>query len=94
MFKFIGLILILALSSTDAFWSICADRPGVRPTRIESPLCTPTICTVGRGEIITADAWATFVSAHSRLDVRVTAYVLGVGINIPSDPPNDDGLCQ
>jgi hypothetical protein len=92
MIKFVGLIFLLALSSANAFWSVCLDRPGVSPTRVESPFCSGTLCTVGRGQTLTADAWVTFVGAHSRLDVRLTAYILGIGVTLPSDPPNDNGM--
>jgi hypothetical protein len=93
MYKAIVLVLILALSSANAFWSACTDRPGaIAPERIESPFCTGNLCTVVRGETLTADAWISSPNSHAILTVRVTAYILGIGVNLPQDPPHDNGI--
>ncbi|CAG9809073.1 unnamed protein product [Chironomus riparius] len=90
MFKILALFL-LALSSTNAFWTACTDRAGaIAPNRVESASCSGSLCTVVRGETLVADAFATFTSAHSVLTVRVTAYILGIGVNLPQDPPYDN----
>ncbi|KAG5673377.1 hypothetical protein PVAND_003433 [Polypedilum vanderplanki] len=91
MFKLIALTVLLALSGANAFWTRCADLPNaVAPREITSPSCSGTSCTVTRGQTLTANAFATFTQVHHRLDVRVRVFVLGVGIEIPMDPPNDN----
>jgi ML domain len=91
MFKFVALTVLLALSGANAFFSRCADHPNaVFPRDIQSPSCTADRCTVARGETLRADAFFTPVRAHNRLDVVVTAYVLGVGVNLPVPPPSDN----
>lgn len=89
MFKILALFL-LAFSSANAFWSACTDRAGaIAPNRIESASCSGNLCTVVRGETLIADAFATFTAAHNTLTVRVTAYILGIGVNLPQEPPHD-----
>lgn len=88
MFKFL-LLAVLAVASADAFWTACAGV-GNAPTSIVSPSCSGNLCTVQRGETLVADATHTFTAAHSRLDVRVTAFILGIPVNLPQSPPDDD----
>ncbi|KAG5673376.1 hypothetical protein PVAND_003432 [Polypedilum vanderplanki] len=91
MFKLIALTVLLALSGANAFWSACSDLPNaLAPRTVESASCSPTLCTVTRGETLIADAYMTFNQAHSRLDVSVTAYIFGIGVNLPQDPPHDN----
>ena len=90
MYKII-VLAVLVFSSADAFWSACPDHPNALiPSRIESPYCSGSLCTLVRGELFTADVFATHTNVHNRLDVRVTAFVLGVPVNLPQDPPYDD----
>ena len=90
MYKILVLAL-LAVSAECQFWSACTDRPGaITPNRIESAACSGNLCTIARGETLVADAFATFTSAHNHLEVRVTAYILGIGINLPQEPPHDN----
>ncbi|KAG5673378.1 hypothetical protein PVAND_003434 [Polypedilum vanderplanki] len=91
MFKFVIFGILLVLSSANAFWTRCADHPNaVAPDHITSPACTPERCTATRGEVLTADVLLTPIRAHNRLDVRVTAFVLGVGVPLPLEPPYDN----
>ncbi|XP_070508064.1 uncharacterized protein [Chironomus tepperi] len=89
MFKFI-VLAVLAVASVDAFWSPCSDHAGNAPSSIVSASCSGNLCTVQRGETLIADATHTFTAAHSRLDVRVTAFILGIPVNLPQSPPDDD----
>ena len=89
MYKFI-VIALLAVASADAFWTPCSDHPGTAPSSVVSPSCSGNLCTVQRGETLHADATVTFTAAHSRLDVRVTAFILGIPVNLPQSPPDDD----
>lgn len=90
MYKFL-LLTILTITSANAFWFPCADRPGaVSPNRVESPFCSGDLCMITRGESLLADVFTYFHGAHQRLDVRVTAFILGVGVNLPLTPPFDD----
>lgn len=90
MYKII-VLAVLAFSSADAFWSACPDHPNALiPSRIVSAQCSATLCTLVRGEPFLADVYATHTAVHHRLDVRVTAFVLGVPVNLPLDPPDDD----
>ena len=90
MYKII-VLAVLAFASADAFWSACTDQPNaLAPTRVESASCSGSLCTVIRGEPLIADVFATYTTVHNRLDVRVTAFVLGVPINLPQEPPYDD----
>ncbi|XP_070508063.1 uncharacterized protein [Chironomus tepperi] len=88
MFKFVILSVLLAITGTQAFWAAC---PGIlAPTNIVSDVCSGTSCTVRRGQTFTAQATITFTQAHARLDTRITVFLLGVGINVPQDPPHDN----
>lgn len=42
-------------------------------------------CRITRGELLNADVYITPTRAHSRLDVRVTAYIFGIGVNVRID---------
>ncbi|XP_070508060.1 uncharacterized protein [Chironomus tepperi] len=91
MAKLIILTVLLAISSTYAFWSPC---PGIlAPTFIESDVCYGTACRVEMGQNITAEVGMRFTQVHNRLDNRATVFLFGIGINLPQDPPNDD-LCN
>ncbi|CAG9809070.1 unnamed protein product [Chironomus riparius] len=91
MFKLIALTVFLAISGTQAFWTAC---PGVlAPTSITSDVCSGSSCNVQLGQQFSAEATITFTQAHARLDTRITVFVLGVGINIPQDPPLDN-ICN
>ena len=83
MLKFIALAVIVALSGAEAFWSACPGFNGVTPRQITSASCSGNLCTVTRGEPLVADAFLTFNQAHQALNVRVTAYILGIGVNLP-----------
>ena len=89
MFKFI-ILAVLAVASADAFWAPCSDHAGNAPSSVVSPSCSGNLCTIQRGETLIADMTHTFTAAHSRLDVRVTAFILGVPVNLPQSPPDDD----
>lgn len=90
MYKLLILTLI-SLASVNAFWSPCTDRPGaIAPNRVESAACSGNLCTITRGETLIADVFGVFTAAHHRLDVRVTAYIFGIGVNLPQAPPDDD----
>lgn len=90
MYKIL-LLTVLTFASANAFWSACTDRPGaVAPNNVVSPSCSGDLCTIQRGESLLADVFTFFNAAHQRLDVRVTAYILGIGVNLPLDPPFDD----
>ncbi|XP_070508416.1 uncharacterized protein [Chironomus tepperi] len=94
MFKFVALTVLLAISGANAFFACCSDQPNaVCPRTVTSPSCSGTRCTVSRGEILQADAFFTPVRAHARLDVETTAYVLGVGVNLPVPEP-DNNACN
>ena len=89
MFKILALF-VLAFSSANAFWSACTDRAGaIAPSRVESSACSGNLCIVVRGEALVADGFFTFASTHTALTVRVTAYILGIGVNLPQEPPHD-----
>jgi len=91
MFKLVALTVLLAISGSHAFWTAC---PGVMaPTSITSDVCSGSSCTVRIGQDFSAEATITFTQAHARLDTRITVFVLGVGVNIPQDPPHDN-LCN
>jgi hypothetical protein len=89
MFKILA-VFLLAFASANAFWSACTDRAGaIAPNRVESAACSGSLCTIARGEELVADGFFTFAAAHNELTVRVTAYILGVGVNLPQSPPHD-----
>jgi hypothetical protein len=89
MLKFI--LLSVFVASASAFWTGC-NLPGVvTPDLITSPFCGATSCTIARGQTLTAQAFFTPVRAHQRLDVTVTAFVLGIGVNLPIDEPHNNG---
>jgi hypothetical protein len=92
MFKVIVLALLLACSANaqQSFWTTCTDLINVvAPRQIISAACPPTAdrCSAVRGEALDADVYFTPTKAHSYLHVTVTAFVLGVGINLA---PDDD----
>jgi hypothetical protein len=91
MLKLAVLGLLLALSGANAFWSLCADHPNaIGPDSVSSPFCDAVRCTATRGEVLTADIFITPIKAHARMDVRVTGFLLGIGIPLPLDPPYDN----
>lgn len=93
MYKVI-VVALLAVSSASAFHSACTNLPNaIRPSDIQSSACSGSQCIVTRGETLIADATIAFTKTHSRLDVRVTAYILGIPVNLPQSPP-DDNACN
>ena len=88
MFKFF-VLAVIAIASADAFWVPCSDHPGNAPSHVESPSCL-NFCTFPRGENLFVDATHTFPAAHTRLDVRVTAFIFGLPSIVPQNPPDDD----
>lgn len=81
MFKLVAFVLLFA--GTNAFWQECTDRPGaLPPNSIESPACSGDRCTATRGEVLEANVFMTPDRIHAVLDVRVTAYIFGIGINV------------
>lgn len=95
MFKIIVFSVLFVFTGAQAsFHACCTDLPNaVCPSRVTSPSCSGTRCTVTRGQQLEAEAHFTPVRAHSRLDVVVTAYALGVGVNLPVPEP-DDNACN
>ncbi|KAG5677664.1 hypothetical protein PVAND_007401 [Polypedilum vanderplanki] len=94
MFKVAIVVLSLIYSINANFWTPCSDHPNaVAPRQIISAACPPggTHCTATRGQVLEADAYVTPVTAHNYLRVTVTAYVLGIGIDLP---PVDDDACN
>jgi hypothetical protein len=91
MYKSLAVLLFVFYSVNANFWSPCSNLPNaVVPRLITSPSCPPTAdrCTATRGQPLEARVFFTPVSAHARLDVRVTAFILGVGVNLPPDNDN------
>lgn len=77
--------LIGAINAQQSFWRVCTDQPGATsPNRIVSEACDEAVgrCRITRGEVLNADVYITPVKAHARLDVRVTAYIFGIGVNV------------
>ncbi|KAG5669276.1 hypothetical protein PVAND_017166 [Polypedilum vanderplanki] len=97
MLKVIFLTVLLAACSVNAqqsFWSICTDLPNaLAPRQIISPACPPGAdrCTATRGEALEADVYFTPVRAHNYMHVTVTAFILGIGIDLA---PDDDNACN
>jgi hypothetical protein len=96
-------VLLLAYSVEANFWSACtATSPNaVAPTSIVSSACTPgsTRCIATRGQPLTAEATFTPIRAHDDLDVVVTAFIFGIGVNLPPEEDselkmNDDNLLK
>lgn len=86
MFKLVALTVLLAIAGTDAFWNCCANQPNaVCPRSVVSPACSGDICTVTRGEQLTANAFFTPVRAHSELRVTVTTTIAGITVTLPTD---------
>jgi hypothetical protein len=92
MFKLVALTVLLALSGANAFWTACPGVPAgvIAPRQITSPSCSGATCTVTRGQTLVANAYATFTQAHSTLNVRIQVFILGIGVNVPQDPPHDN----
>jgi hypothetical protein len=92
MFKFVALVVLLAISGTQAYWSGC---PGILgPTSITSPACSGSACTVVQGTTADFTSSITFARAHSHLMTRLTVFIGGVGIVIPQTPPHDNACNQ
>lgn len=83
MLKLITFLLLVATARAQ-FWRACTGplANAVTPDDVQSPACSGTSCTIGRGEILRANAFFTPIRAHARLDVAVTAFVLGVGVPV------------
>lgn len=91
MFKVIFLTFLLAYSAEANFWSQCSDLPNaLAPDLIISTACPEgaTRCTATRGEPLNADVYLTPIHAHAQLEVVVTAFIFGIGINLPPDDDN------
>ncbi|XP_070506676.1 uncharacterized protein [Chironomus tepperi] len=74
------LILISALGLNQATWTDCPGLNVPGPDSVNSKLLLPVLR-------------ITFQDVHNELRSRVTAFMLGIGINLPLDPPFDD-LCN
>jgi hypothetical protein len=89
MFK-IAIVILSLVFSASAFWSRCDDIPNaVFPYDVISPSCPVggTHCIATRGQPLEADAYWRPVAAHNVLSIYVTAYVFGIGLELP---PVDD----
>ncbi|XP_070506475.1 uncharacterized protein [Chironomus tepperi] len=84
-FAFALIFFVAVFGSSLAFWSACTGS--ILPTidSFESPSCTDR-CRVTRGDTFYGTIRMTFREAHQELQTRVTAFIFGIGVNIPIDP--------
>ncbi|KAL7031648.1 hypothetical protein ACKWTF_007085 [Chironomus riparius] len=88
--KFIFVLTIVILFGySHAFWSACPGTTLPSLDSMESPSCTDR-CRAVRGEVFYGTLRMTFQEAHQELRSRVTAFIFGIGVNIPVDPPFDN----
>ncbi|KAL7044567.1 hypothetical protein ACKWTF_001972 [Chironomus riparius] len=89
--KFIIFIIFLSSSCfADTFWSNCPGSNVPGPDYIVSPQCSGDRCQAVRGESVTAKIYATPRAIHNELITRVTAFIFGIGISLPMQPPFDN----
>jgi hypothetical protein len=91
MYKLAVLAVLLALSGANAFWTACGGTATTHA--VTSPACTATRCTATRGQPLQSNTTISFAGAHAALTVEVTAFVLGIGVPLPIDPP-DNNACN
>ncbi|CAG9803563.1 unnamed protein product [Chironomus riparius] len=84
------LIIALSFGLYQAFWTECPGSGVIGPDSITSPNCTIDRCRVTRGQLLSADILVTWSGSHSELRTRITAFLLGIGINLPIDYPFDN----
>ncbi|XP_070506505.1 uncharacterized protein [Chironomus tepperi] len=87
------LTVVISIGLNHAFWTDCPGSGVIGPDSITSPNCTADRCRVVRGEVMTADILVTWSGNHHELATRITAFMFGVGINLPIDDPYDD-VCK
>jgi hypothetical protein len=84
-------VLFLCFAFAKAnFWTPCSDSIGVLPDLVESPSCSNTQCEGVRGGRLVADIFFTPRNDHNDLRVDVWAYILGLRVMLPSEPPHDN----
>lgn len=88
MYKFVIFAFLLTFSVTNAFWTSCGGSATTHS--VTSPSCDATRCTATRGQPLVSDTLISFTGAHQNLQVSVTAFILGVGVNLPVDPPHNN----
>ncbi|XP_070499664.1 uncharacterized protein [Chironomus tepperi] len=94
-FKFTIFVIFLTISClAEAFWSDCPGSNVPGPDDIVSPNCSGDRCRAVRGESLIARIYATPQAVHHELIARVTAFVFGIGINLPMQPPFDNACNQ
>ena len=86
LFKAALLLAVVAVASAnDVNFRPCPGGHHV-PTRVWSDQCSPTLCTLRRGQIFTARAYFRPLETFNQLVVHVAASVFGINfpMNIPA----------
>ncbi|KAL7031650.1 hypothetical protein ACKWTF_007086 [Chironomus riparius] len=91
--KFVFLLtFVCVFGVSQAFWTNCPGSvPGL--DLFESPQCSGDRCRATRGEIFYGKFWFHTAGAYNELRSRATAFIFGIGVNLPMTPPHDD-LCN
>ncbi|KAG5674352.1 hypothetical protein PVAND_004327 [Polypedilum vanderplanki] len=84
------IVFIFLFANVRAFYTRCSHTNAPGPDHIVSPNCNSERCFGVRGDVVNADIWATPLGAHTELRTRITAFILGIGVPLPVDPPFDD----
>lgn len=95
MLKFlVGVIVIFAVASPalGTFWRRCHRFPNARlPDNVVSPLCDDTRCFAARGDYFIANVTMSSPEVHLELAATNYVFIFGIGIQLPIDPPHDNG---
>jgi hypothetical protein len=88
MYKLIALVVLLAASAVNGFWTPCGGSATTH--EVYSSVCDQDRCHVVRGQSMIANTTITFVEPHPILTIRVTTVLFGITIPLPLPPPEND----
>jgi hypothetical protein len=95
MYKFVAfavLAVILAPTVSATFWRNCLGVLG--PDHIETPLCDAERCFAVRGQPFVANVTLSSPDVHQELLVENIAFIFGIPVQLPVEPPHDNGCNQ
>lgn len=81
-------VALLISAASASFWTPCGGSATTH--HVTSNVCDDSGCQVVRGQQFIANTTISFTGAHSRLEIRVRSVWLGITINLPLSPPDDD----
>ncbi|KAG5667573.1 hypothetical protein PVAND_015550 [Polypedilum vanderplanki] len=85
-------LLCFITSPALAFWTTCPEFPGARgPDRVDTPMCDSERCFAVRGEYFIANITLSSPDVHHELLSECIAFIAGIGIPLPMEPPHDNG---